>query len=108
MVKLTLKGEELFRLLENGRTMTFEDKSAVFDYYWAGMDAVMEDGKITSATLSDGRNIEPDGEYTVIMCAPDYDAEAYPDAEDTGIVISDAYLEYMTGKTLTAPEKLCR
>lgn len=33
---VTLTGEELFRLLENGRTMTYEDKSAVFDYYWAG------------------------------------------------------------------------
>ncbi len=108
LVKLTLTGEELFSLLENGRTMTFEDKSAVFDYYWSGMDAVMENGKITSATLSDGRSIEPDGKYQVIISAVDYDTEAYPDMEDTGIIISDAYLEYMTDKTLTAPEKLCR
>ncbi len=108
LAKLTLTGEELFRLLENGRAMTFEDKSAVFDYYWAGLDAVMENGKITSATLSDGRTVEPDGKYQVIMSSADYDAEAYPNMEDTGIVISDAYLEYMTDKTLTAPEKLCR
>lgn len=108
LVKLTLTGEELFRLLENGRTMTFEEKSAVFDYYWSGMDAVMENGKITSATLSDGRAVEPDGKYEVIICASDYDAEAYPNGEDTGMVIGDAYLEFMTGKTLTAPAKLCR
>ena len=108
LVKLTLTGEELFRLLENGRTMTFEDKTAVFDYYWSGMDAVMENGKITSAALSDGRKIEPDGKYEVIISSVDYDAEAYPNGEDTGTVISEAYLEYMTGKTLTAPEKLCR
>ncbi len=108
LVKLTLTGEELFCLLENGRTMTFEDKSAVFDYYWAGMDAVLENGKIVSAVLSDGRTVEKDGEYTVIISAVDYDAEVYPDGEDTGSVIKDAYLEFMTDKTLTAPEKLCR
>ncbi len=108
LVKLTLTGEELFRLLENGRTMTYEDKSAVFDYYWAGMDAKMENGKIVSAVLSDGRTVEKDGKYTVIISSADYDAEAYPGGEDTGIVINEAYLEFMTDKTLTAPEKLCR
>ncbi len=108
LVKLTLTGEELFRLLENGRTMTFEDKSAVFDYYWAGMDAVTENGKITSATLSDGRIVDPDGKYQVIMSSVDYDAETYPNGEDTGTVIKEAYLEFMTDKTLTAPEKICR
>ncbi len=108
LVKLTLTGEELFRLLENGRTMTYEDKSAVFDYYWAGLDAVMENGKIVSAVLSDGRTVEKDGKYQVIISAVDYDAEAYPGGEDTGSVIKEAYLEFMTDKTLTAPEKLCR
>lgn len=108
LVKLTLTGEELFRLLENGRTMTYEDKSTVFEYYWSGMDAVMENGKITSATLSDGRTVEPDGKYTVIISAADYDTESFPGGEDTGAVIQAAYLEFMTDKTLTAPEKLCR
>ncbi len=108
LVKLTLTGEELFRLLENGRTVTDEDKSAVFDYYWAGLDAVMENGKIISAVLSDGRSVEKDGKYQVIISAVDYDTEAYFGGEDTGIVINEAYLEFMTDKTLTAPEKLCR
>lgn len=108
LVTLTLTGGELFRLLENGRTVTFEDKSAVFDYYWAGLDAVMESGKITSATLSDGRTVEKDGSYQVVISAADYDAEAYPNGEDTGKVIKEAYLEFMTGKTLTAPANLCR
>ncbi len=108
LVRLTLTGEELFRLLENGRTMTYENKSAVFDYYWSGLDAVMENGKITSATLSDGRTVEKDGEYQVIISAADYDAEAYPGGEDTGTVIKEAYLEFMTDKILTAPERLCR
>ncbi len=108
LVKLTLTGEELFRLLENGRTVTFEDESAVFDYYWSGMDAEIENGKIVSAVLSDGRTVEKDGEYQVMISAVDYDAEAYSSGEDTGTVIKDAYLELMTGKTLAAPEKLCR
>lgn len=108
LVKLTLTGEELFRLLENGRTMAYEEKTAVFDYYWSGMDAEMENGKITSAVLSDGRTVEKDGEYQVIISSVDYDAEAYTGGEDTGSVIKEAYLEFMTDKTLTAPEKLCR
>lgn len=108
LVKLTLTGEELFRLLENGRTMTYENKSAVFDYYWSGMDAVMENGKIKSAVLSDGRTVEKDGKYQAIISAVDYDAEAYSGGKDTGTVIKAAYLEFMTGKTLTAPKKLCR
>ncbi len=108
LVKLTLTGEELFSLLENGRTMNYENKSAVFDYYWSGMDAVMKNGKIISAVLSDGRTVEKDGKYQVIISAADYDAEAYSGGEDTGYVIKDAYLEFMTDKTLTAPKKLCR
>ncbi len=108
LVKLTLTGEELFRLLENGRTMTYEDKNAVFDYYWSGMDAVMENGKIVSAVLSDGRNVEKDGRYEVMISAVDYDEKEYSGGKDTGLVIKDAYLEFMTDKTLTAPEKLCR
>lgn len=108
LATLTLTGEELFRLLEGGRTMTFEDKTAVFDYYWSGMDAVMENGKIVSATLSDGSAVEPDSRVQVMISSVDYDAEAYPGGEDTGRIIKEAYLELMTGKTLTAPEKLCR
>ena len=88
--------------------MTYEDKSAVFDYYWSGMDAVLENGKIISAVLSDGRTIEKDGKYQVMISAADYDAEVYSNGEDTGSVIKEAYLEFMTDKTLTAPEKLCR
>ncbi len=108
LVKLTLTGEELFSLLENGRTVTYEDQNAVFDYYWSGMDAVIENDKIASAVLSDGRTVEKDGKYEVIVSAVDYDAEAYSNGEDTGVIIKEAYLEFMTDKTLTAPEKLCR
>ncbi len=72
------------------------------------MDAVVENGKIKSAVLSDGRTVEKDGKYQVIISAADYDAEAYSGGEDTGFVIKAAYLEFMTDKTLTAPKKLCR
>ncbi len=108
LVKLSLTGEELFSLINSGRTCTFGDKTAVFDYYWSGMDAVVEEGKIVSAVLSDGRKVETEGRYQVIMSSVDYDGERYPGGEDTGVTIKEAYLEYMTGKTLTAPAKLCR
>ncbi len=108
LVRLTLTGEALFRLLEGGRTMTFEDKTAVFDYYWSGMDAVMENGKITSATLSDGHTVTPDGTYQVLMAASDYDPAAFPGGEDTGMIVSDTYLRLMEGKKLSAPDRLCR
>ncbi len=108
LVKLTLTGEELFRLLEKGRTMTYEDKSAVFDYYWAGMDAVMKDGRIVSAVLHNGTPVEESGTYQVLISTDDYDPAAYPNSEDTGMIVSDAYLNVMQGKTLTAPDKLCR
>lgn len=68
----------------------------------------MENGKIVSAVLSDGRTVEKDGKYEVIISAVDYDEEVFSGGEDTGTVIKEAYLEFMTDKTLTAPDKLCR
>ena len=108
LVRLTLTGRELFELLEGGRSVTDGKKTAVFDYYWSGVDAQIENGKIVSAALKDGTPIEESKTYTAVMCAGDYDAEAYPNGEDTGIIVSDAYLAVMEGKTITAPEKLCR
>ncbi len=83
-------------------------KSAVFDYYWSGMDAVMKNGKIISAALSDGREVQPDEKYQVTICGSDDDEEMYPNGEDTGVAVSEAYRKVMDGKTLTAPDKLCR
>lgn len=108
LVRLTLTGRELFELLEGGRSVTDGNKTAVFDYYWSGVDAQIENGKIVSAALKDGTPIGESKTYTAVMCAGDYDAEAYPNGEDTGIIVSDAYLAVMEGKTITAPEKLCR
>lgn len=108
LVRLTLTGRELFELLEGGRSVTDGNKTAVFDYYWSGVDAQIENGKIVSATLKDGTPIEESKTYTAVICTGDYDAEAYPNGEDTGIIVSDAYLAVMEGKTITAPEKLCR
>ncbi len=108
VMRLTLTGKELFALLEGGCGVTAKNETAVFDYYWSGMDAVIKDGKITSAALSDGREVQPDEKYQVTICGSDYDEEAYPDGEDTGATVSEAYLKVMEGKTLTAPDKLCR
>lgn len=46
--------------------------------------------------------------YQVLIATDDYDSAAYPNGEDTGIIVTDAYLKVMEGKTLTAPGKLCR
>lgn len=108
LVKLTLTGEELFALLEGGHSVTQGSETAVFDYYWSGMDAEMKDGCIVSAVLRNGTPMEESGTYQVVICTGDYDQTAYPDGEDTGIIVSDAYLSVMEGKTLTAPDKLCR
>ena len=54
LVRLTLTGRELFELLEGGRSVTDGNKTAVFDYYWSGVDAQIENGKIVSAALKDG------------------------------------------------------
>ncbi len=108
VTRLTLTGQELFALLEGGRSVTAGSETAVFDYYWSGLDARMKDGHIVSAVLRDGTPVEENGTYQVLICAGDYDPAAYPDGEDTGVVVSDAYLKIMEGKTLTAPASLCR
>ena len=108
VMRLTLTGKELFALLENGRSVTAGSETAVFDYYWSGMDAEMKDGRIVSAVLRDGAPVTETGAYQVLIAASDYDATAYPNGEDTGMIVSDAYLKVMEGKTFTAPDKLCR
>lgn len=108
VIRLTLTGKELFALLEGGRSVTNGSETAVFDYYWSGMDAEMKDGRIVSAALRDGTPVEASGTYQVLIATGDYDTAAYPDGEDTGVIVSEAYLKLMEGKNLTVPGKLCR
>lgn len=108
LMRLTLTGNELFALLEGGHSVTEGSETAVFDYYWSGMDVQMKDGHIVSAVLRNGTPVEESGTYRVVISTGDYDQAAYPDGEDTGIIVSDAYLSVMEGKTLTVPDKLCR
>ncbi len=108
VIRLTLNGKALFALLEGGRSVTGGTETAVFDYYWSGMDANMKDGRIVSAVLQNGTPVEESGTYQVLIAAGDYDSAAYPGGEDTGVIVSDAYLKLMEGKKLAAPKKLCR
>ena len=108
VIRLTLTGEELFALVAGGHSVTAGSETAVFDYYWSGMDAEMKDGRIVSAVLRDGSPVEESGTYQVLIPTGDYDSAAYPSGEDTGVIVSDAYLKLMKGKSLTAPGKLCR
>ena len=77
-MRLTLTGRELFALLEGGRSVTAGSETAVFDYYWSGLDAQMMDGRIISAVLRDGTPVEESETYQVLICADDYDPTAYP------------------------------
>ncbi len=108
LTRLTLTGKELFALLDGGRTVTDGNETAVFDYYWSGMDAEMKNGRIVSAVLRDGTPVTESGTYQVLIPASDYDSAAYPNGEDTRLIVSDAYLKVMEGKTLTVPSKLCK
>ncbi len=108
VIRLTLNGKALFALLEGGLSVTGGAETAVFDYYWSGMDANMKDDRIVSAVLQNGTPVEESGTYQVLIAAGDYDSAAYPGGEDTGVIVSDAYLKLMEGKKLAAPGKLCR
>ncbi len=105
---LTLTGSELFALLEEGHSVANGSETAVFDYYWSGMDAEMKDGHIVSAVLRNGTPVEENETYRVMICTGDYDSAVYKNGEDTGIIVSDAYLKVMEGKTITVPDNLCR
>ena len=108
LMRLTLAGKELFALLEGGHSVTEGSETAVFDYYWSGMDAEMKDGHIVSAVLRNGTPVKESGTYQVVISTGDYDPAAYPNGEDTGIILSDAYLSVMEGKTIAVPGKFCR
>lgn len=103
-MRLTLTGRELFALLEYGLSVTVGSERAVFDYYWSGMSAELKDGRIVSALLRDGTPVVAGGTYQV----PIPNSAAYPGGEDTGIIVSDAYLGVMESRPSPPPGKLCR
>ena len=79
LVTMTLTGEQICSLLENGKCLNIAEKnagdiqaSAVFDYYWSGIKVEMEDGRFKSMRLADGTPIRPDGVYTVAFAQGDY------------------------------------
>ncbi len=71
-------------------------------------ETMLGDGRIVLAVFRNGTPMEESGTYQVLISTGDYDQTAYPGGEDTGIIVSDAYLSVMEGKTLTVPDKLCR
>lgn len=111
LITQKLTGKEIADLLENGLTVQSDDqeKSAVFDYYWSGMDVQMEDGKVKKMTLQDGKEILPDRTYTVLFCARDYAEAKTP--KDKGIPMEKTpeqlYLSYLKDNSpLKAPKVL--
>lgn len=85
IVVMTLTGEQIRRLAENGKILyaTREDPTggkitANFDYYWSGMNVEWKDGKIGAMTFANGESagtpIESDGVYSVAFAQNDYTA----------------------------------
>lgn len=103
LMQLTLSGTQIFTLLEEGKHCVDEDAEgkpeANFDYYWAGATVEMQDGKVTKATLDDGREIEASGEYTVTFAFGDYaddlpeQAKSAVELDQTAQALTRTYLE---------------
>lgn len=124
-VQMTLTGAQIRKLVEKGKHVVMrgdsksgyyldsaEDAiaSGYFDYYWAGMDVKMKDGKVSSMTLDDGREITDDESYTVTFAPTDYTdgVEASGNPVELDFVVNDALRSYMKAHSPVSPPKVCR
>ncbi|MBS6194190.1 MAG: extracellular solute-binding protein [Clostridiales bacterium] len=109
-VQLTLSGATIKEMAEKGKYLVAQEdsirgsepeseedvgKSEYFDYYWAGMDVEMKDGKVVSMTLEDGTKMEEDKTYTVAFASGDY-------SEDVGKEGNPVEMEYTSKDALHA------
>lgn len=80
LVIMTLTGGQIRELLETGKVLYGAEKPdtnaqvfAAFDYYFAGMDVEMNEGKVISMKLADGTEVAQERVYTVALAKGDYD-----------------------------------
>ena len=102
-----LTGAKIKSLVQDGKMVTAESKSAYFDYYWAGMDVKFGRGAVVSMTFADGTRIEDDAVYRVQFAKDDYtpenpEADEVQEQELTPDGVFLAYLENID--TIEAPE----
>jgi raffinose/stachyose/melibiose transport system substrate-binding protein len=109
---LTLTGEQIRDLLENGKRLSSTENtdkttpaSAVFDYYWAGINAEIQDGKVKTMKLADGTDITADGLYTVIFAQGDYtdDLAKSGNPVTQNIGCQDLFKAYLAANSPIAP-----
>lgn len=100
---LTLTGEQIKDLLENGKDMS----GASFEYYWSGIDVEMQDGKVSSIKL-DGKELGMNQSYTVAFSKDDYSENLKADIEDTGIVYLDVFKQYLLENSPVAVPQVLR
>ena len=124
-VQMTLTGAKIKELVEKGKHVVMHEGSKTgknldstegafawnyFDYYWAGMDVELKDGKVVSMTLSDGSVMEDDKTYTVAFAPTDYTdgVEAVGNPVDLEYGTKDALRAYLQKHSPVAPVEPCR
>lgn len=114
---MTLTGEQIRDLMENGKSLKSEEEtgeaaqtSAAFDYYWSGVNAEIENGKVKAMKLADGTEILADGVYTVAFSKGDYTEElaklGNPVPQDIGC--QDLFKAYLAANSPITPPELSR
>ncbi len=124
-VQMKLTGAQIRELIEKGKhVVMFEgnlegqnlesEEGAVawdyFDYYWAGMDAEMKDGKVISMILEDGTEMKEDQTYTVTFASGDYTDGTVSKGNPVELEYSskDALRAYMEKNSPVSPIEFCR
>lgn len=121
-VRMTLTGETIQKLLECGKRVTKQvgkdglqkgetvTLASDYPYYFAGMLAEFENGKVISMKLNSGDEIKMDQTYTVIFAANDFadDIKARGNPEALGYSCYDAMLEYLEKNSPVSSPKVLR
>lgn len=124
-VQMKLTGAEIRELIEKGKHVIMIEGSdegqnvesregaiawGYFDYYWAGMNVEMKDGKVTSMTLEDGTEMKEDQTYTVTFASGDYTDGTASKGNPVELEYSskDALRAYMEKNSPVSPIEACR
>ncbi len=77
-----------------------------FNYFWAGIDVTMSDGKVSSMKFK-GKEMSDTETYTVVFSETDYPREFFGNAKVSELLVQDAMIKYFE-KTpeIYAPEVL--
>ncbi len=124
-VQMKLTGAQIKTLLEKGKQVVmFEGERSgkyldstegavawdYFDYYWAGMNVDMKDGKVISMTLDDGTKMEDEQTYTVTFAPTDYTdgIEQIGNPVNLDYPAKEALRTYIQKHSPVTPVELCR